>query len=476
MRRKEILKRSGGVRTVFCPSAKEKTVLRAELKTLVAHNTTMLPHAHGFMPERSPLTAAKQHVGFAVTINLDLKDFFPSVKPEMVRGLVPKTLNPLCWAGDGCGQGLPTAPAIANLAAKSMDEAVVKYCKKQEKRGVMERFAYTRYADDLTLSLSPDPGKDVISCVKRSLAEIVTRCGFKPNPRKWRVQRCAGGRREIVGLLVGGSDDPIRPTRKWRRMNRAMQHKARRLEGNSRASEELLKLRFRLMGQQQWLVPKQPLTGEEKTARNLARADTTLLAQANKLCEKVNLPALTSVRRVIPVATQTFSNGWIARITNDPVYYVGVSDYVTRAQRSSSCLRTGLVWKTGFGQYGGGGAWWWQLRGCSIAHIVDPTQQVEACGVTRPVQLARVWIFELENGTRWYQVRIYAETETALFKLKQFLRDENIRPVREFNGEQKIVGSVPITVTRKPYLDSGSFHEFINPSDRKRHVTVRISN
>lgn len=467
MRRKELKKRSGGTRVVFCPSAHERKVLRAELKTLQSHNSTTLPYAHGFMVERSPLTAAKQHVGFEVTINLDLKDFFPSVTPAMVKGLVPKTLSPICWAGDGCGQGLPTAPALANLAAKSMDEAVVKYCKKQQKAGAMERFAYTRYADDLSLSLSPDPGQEKIVAIKAMLTEIVRRCGFMPNPRKWRVQRARGGRREIVGLLVGETDNPIRPTRKWRHRHRALQHKLSTLASRSRDRNALTALRKVVTGQRQWLEPKQPLTAEEKTARSLLMADVGQLAEANKFCEKIGIPALTSMRKAIPAVTVNLPGGLLGRITNDPVYYIGVSDFVTRAQRSASCLRTGLVWNTGLGQYGGTGAWWWKLRGCSIAHIVNPRNLVEGLGVSRPAQLARVLVFKMTDDSMYYQSRIYAESDAARIALKNFLTAQGIPDVRTIPNSCAVVGSVQYTGQKcLPYLDNGSFNTNVRTGQR----------
>ena len=45
------------------------------------------PHAHGFVAQRSIVTNAAPHVGRAVVVNMDLRDFFPSVTFRRVKGL-----------------------------------------------------------------------------------------------------------------------------------------------------------------------------------------------------------------------------------------------------------------------------------------------------------------------------------------------------------------------------------------------------
>jgi len=48
------------------------------------------PEAHGFVPGRSIVTNATPHVSQKIVINLDLKDFFPSVTFRRVKGLFEK--------------------------------------------------------------------------------------------------------------------------------------------------------------------------------------------------------------------------------------------------------------------------------------------------------------------------------------------------------------------------------------------------
>lgn len=489
MRRHEIPKRGGGVRVVFAPSVKEKILLRQEMRRITSHTPTTLPFAHGFMPGRSPLTAAMEHRGFPITIGLDLKDFFPSVQPHMVKGLLPKDINPLVWAGDGCGQGLPTAPMVANLAAKSLDEAIVKAFKKKEKAGVVSRFAYSRYADDLSISFEPDPGQEVVMAFKQQLAEICARCGFKPNPKKWHIQRADGGRREIVGLLVGEVDDPIRPRKAWRHNFRAIKHKIACLEYDldlmgdefsvwrrrgrmnqevrDKALNELGRLKAIAQGWEQWADPKLPNTPEQKERKAHLRRLASRVNDANRICAKAGIRDLPVVERCFEeVEEKVPGTNWIARITSDPCYYVGISDFVTRSQSTSSCMRLGLAWPgSRRGQYGGGGAWWWHLRGARIAHIIDPKQEVVMCGVKRPAQLARVLIFQTRNGGVWYQARIYHGNDQAYRALKNFLHRRGINDVRESDNYQRgrtpddaVVGNVPDSLgIQRPYLDYGGF-------------------
>lgn len=237
----KVRKRSGGQRVICAVSPQERASYRKALKQIAGNATGQLPAAHGFLAGRNAYTCAALHRGKAVTINMDLKDFFPSVRPEMVKGKVPAMLmRPRFWPVDpatgeslGCGQGLPTAPALANLAAQPLDAAINKMLRKAEKAGQIAGAVFTRYADDLSISLDADPGEEVLRGLVARVTDAARRMGFAVNAKKTRIMRAAGGRREIVGLMVGGKDDPIRPRASFRRAYRAMEHRARMCEAMS---------------------------------------------------------------------------------------------------------------------------------------------------------------------------------------------------------------------------------------------------
>jgi RNA-directed DNA polymerase len=115
----------------------------------------MHPSATGFVRGRSIVDNARPHVGSGVVINLDLADFFPTITTErvaaMFRGLgwdsdSATILSRICSDEGRLPQGAPTSPAISNLVCRRLDERL---------SGLVTSFKghYTRYADDITLSL-----------------------------------------------------------------------------------------------------------------------------------------------------------------------------------------------------------------------------------------------------------------------------------------------------------------------------------
>ena len=73
-----IPKRSGNPRVILAPKRRLKQLQRRVLDLLV-RKLPVSEHAHGFQRGRSIATSAAPHVGRAVILSLDLKDFFPSV-------------------------------------------------------------------------------------------------------------------------------------------------------------------------------------------------------------------------------------------------------------------------------------------------------------------------------------------------------------------------------------------------------------
>ena len=85
----DIPKKTGGTRRISAPMPRLKRaqhwVLRQILDRMEIHDA-----AHGFVKGRSIVTNAAIHVGQKVVVNLDLKDFFPTLElPPRVQGQVP---------------------------------------------------------------------------------------------------------------------------------------------------------------------------------------------------------------------------------------------------------------------------------------------------------------------------------------------------------------------------------------------------
>ena len=94
-------KKTGGTRVLSAPHRS-----MAECQQWIFHNIlrSMPPHpsAHGFVPGRSTVTNAHLHVGKGVVVNVDLKDFFPSVTFPRVKGIF---------------QGMGYSPAVSVILA-----------------------------------------------------------------------------------------------------------------------------------------------------------------------------------------------------------------------------------------------------------------------------------------------------------------------------------------------------------------------
>lgn len=173
--------------------------------------------AHGFVRGRSARTHALLHTGRRVVVRLDLEDFFAGVAAGRVYGIfrtagypeaVAHVLTGLCTnavpvsesvpghfrlarrlATPHLPQGAPTSPALANLAAFSLDRRLTGLADAVGAR-------YTRYADDLVFSSD---------CHLRMPQTMITRIaadgGFRVNAAKARVMG-RGTRQTVTGVVV----------------------------------------------------------------------------------------------------------------------------------------------------------------------------------------------------------------------------------------------------------------------------------
>ncbi|MCF6204971.1 MAG: hypothetical protein L3J59_15100 [Methylococcaceae bacterium] len=212
-----IHKKTGGVRLISAPMPRLKRLQYWVLDNIL-QKIPLSNNAHGFVPLRSIVTNAQPHVGKKVVINMDLKDFFPTVGYPRIKGLfanqgygeeVSILLALICSEPDTqtvemdgqryyihskerfLPQGAPTSPAISNIICYRMDKRLQGLAKKYG-------FVYTRYADDLTFS-SQDIDKimPLLNWVKATVTEE----GFVVHPEKTRIMH-QGVRQEVTGIVV----------------------------------------------------------------------------------------------------------------------------------------------------------------------------------------------------------------------------------------------------------------------------------
>jgi hypothetical protein len=244
MRRIKIRKRSGGYRTIYQPSHKEKEALRQSLHDRQCPAASIAGAAlvlvdgmklslddivaakcsasvHGFFPGRSPVTCAIPHIGYQFTLSMDIKDFFDSVTGKHLdmfdKSYIPDRAMIAHRKSDDAAprQGLPTSPAIANIAAVSLDQRIEGWC-------FDNQCVYTRYADDVTVSGND---KAALLSLRDELHKDSGMPGIVFSDKKTRLQWCGPDRtwtREVVG--VGVNHERILPLRTTRKKLRAALH------------------------------------------------------------------------------------------------------------------------------------------------------------------------------------------------------------------------------------------------------------
>lgn len=216
-----IPKQSGkGYRQIDAPN-----IALLELQQRIYHKLLkgMRPHksANGFVPSRSIVDNALPHVGKAVVINIDLKDFFTNTSKDRVlkywqyywNKKAARILTNICCHKGHLPQGAPTSPSLSNLVNQAMDARLDGLVKR------MPNGIYTRYADDLTFSFSRYSSKDkwFLGEVKKILKDE----GYEiQRGKKIRIQR-SHQRQKVTGLVV---NEKVNLPRHMRRKIRAMQY------------------------------------------------------------------------------------------------------------------------------------------------------------------------------------------------------------------------------------------------------------
>jgi RNA-directed DNA polymerase len=221
----EIDKKGGGKREINAPIERLKLVQRRVHELLlrclleVEKAEGVKPDcvlSHGFRPNYSIATNAKNHRGRRWVFNIDLKDFFPSINFGRVRGYLIKNrhfnldanvatiIAQIACHDNQLPQGSPTSPVVSNLLTSVLDIRL-------NRLATRNRCTYTRYADDLTFSSNKKLfASEIASCVDEATQEWkpsetlryhIFRSGFQINDAKTRMQ-FYWSRQDATGLVV----------------------------------------------------------------------------------------------------------------------------------------------------------------------------------------------------------------------------------------------------------------------------------
>lgn len=226
-----IPKRRGGQRVIRAPQNTLKTI-QHRLHEVLVEVYAPKKCTHGFVNLRNVKTNAQGHVRCRHVLNVDLKDFFPSINFGRVRGLfmakpyelndkVATVLAQICCHKNELPQGAPTSPIVSNMICARMDVELSRLAREHH-------CLYSRYADDMTFSRRrgafPDalavedengiikPGKDLI--------RVIVTNGFLIHPDKIKLL-LNSFRQEVTGLVVNRK---VNVTRSYIRQLRAMIH------------------------------------------------------------------------------------------------------------------------------------------------------------------------------------------------------------------------------------------------------------
>lgn len=214
----KIPKKSGGFRTLCSPISNIK-LIQKKLSEILNEIYTPRINAHGFIPGRSIVSNARIHVRQNAILNIDIKDYFPTINFGRVRGLflskpfnfpkwIATLLAQICTYQNQLPQGSPVSPIISNMVCSKLDNRISmlskKYC-----------CYFTRYADDITLSTNK---YDFPSEFIRQIRIIIEEEGFSVNENKFRIQK-KNQRKEVTGITV---NEKLNVKRKYIRNIRAI--------------------------------------------------------------------------------------------------------------------------------------------------------------------------------------------------------------------------------------------------------------
>ncbi|MDB4710305.1 reverse transcriptase family protein [Flavobacteriales bacterium] len=215
-----IPKKSGGSRNICAPDKfLTKVLRRINIALSLIHTPT--EYSHGFLIGRSIKTNAEMHVNKKYVLNVDVKDFFPSVnffrikielqKPpfELNEKMAHLVANFCCY-NKTLPQGAPTSPIVTNIICNELDLKLAEFAKTNKQ-------VFTRYADDITFSgYRPIYDKDYFS----SLQAILKKEKFYLKHSKTRIQT-RQMRQEVTGVVV---NEKLNVNRNYVRNLRALIH------------------------------------------------------------------------------------------------------------------------------------------------------------------------------------------------------------------------------------------------------------
>ncbi|MCY7362252.1 MAG: reverse transcriptase family protein, partial [Ignavibacteria bacterium] len=223
-----IPKKKGGEREIFAPSKNLKRLQKRLNYFFQAYYLWIKPDAvHGFVVNPhymgtycNIVANAAAHTQKKYVLNIDMKDFFPSISALRVKNIftsanfnfneqIATALTLLTTYEGKLPIGAPTSPVISNFICLKLDNDLKLFCEENH-------LTFTRYADDLTFSwddiISDDDILDIYSLIKKN--------NFQVNEKKLRL-KTSNRKQTVTGLTV---NDKVNVDRRLLKKIRAMLH------------------------------------------------------------------------------------------------------------------------------------------------------------------------------------------------------------------------------------------------------------
>ena len=230
-----IAKGPNKVRMISAPDKRLKFLQRKLADKLIELYRPRKP-VHGFVAERSVKTNALAHLHRRFVVNIDLKDFFPTISSQnRVEGMlsslgidarVAAIIARICCNNGHLPQGAPSSPVLSNMICFRLDKKLMGIAKET-------RCIYTRYADDhhLLRATSRRPhslrrrsrfsaGRFSPDLFVHKLRNVFQQNGFAINPDKTHYAD-RHSRRIVTGLKV---NELLNVDRRYVRNIRAVLH------------------------------------------------------------------------------------------------------------------------------------------------------------------------------------------------------------------------------------------------------------
>ncbi|MBL7556537.1 MAG: retron St85 family RNA-directed DNA polymerase [Bdellovibrionaceae bacterium] len=215
----DISKKGGGKRQIASPRFFLKTV-QYWIKSYILCHLKIHDSCHAYLVDKSIITNAEKHVGKEFLANIDIEDFFGSIKTDHVFQLLRKNeigerlsrvVAHLITLDGKLPQGVPTSPTISNAFLYEFDNSLTKISREAG-------LEYSRYADDITISGS---SRLAIESVISKCRTLLLGYGLKLNENKTRIATSHSSQR-VTGLVV---NEKIQPPREFQRRVRAIFHR-----------------------------------------------------------------------------------------------------------------------------------------------------------------------------------------------------------------------------------------------------------